>query len=105
LKAAKNKERLLAKLEQKKAVAATNSLHSAGVDQSGRQNLVFSKGEEVERSMKSSADNVKPTADNVKPSAKKKNKKKKKTNVVDAVGANAVGANAVGANVDGTESN
>jgi hypothetical protein len=130
LKAAKNKERLLAKLEQKKAVAATNSLHSAGVDQSGRQNLVFSKGEEVERSMKSSADNVKPTADNVKPSAdnvkpsaKKKNKKKKKTNAVganavdavdanavDAVGANAVDAvgtntNVVGTNVDGTESN
>jgi len=107
LKAAKNKERLLAKLEQKKAVAATNSLHSTGVDQSGRQNLVFSKGEEVQRSMK-------PSADNVKPSAKKKNKKKKKTNAnaVDAVGANAnavgavgTNANAVDANVDGTESN
>jgi len=111
LKAAKNKERLLANLEKRKNEkqaagtsslnsagttslnsagttslnsagttslnsagttslnsAGTTSLHSVGVDKSGRENLVFSKGEEVERS-----GIVKPAGN------KKKNKKKKKT--------------------------
>ena len=49
LKAAKNKERLLAKLEQSKQ---QRHLTSNGVDSEGRENLVFSKGEQVERSVR-----------------------------------------------------
>jgi hypothetical protein len=91
LKAAKNKERLLANLEkrqnEKQAASRLNSassLHSVGVDKSGRENLVFSKGEEVERS-----GIVKPTAN------KKKNKKKKNKTGAGASGAGAIGAGAI----------
>jgi xanthine/CO dehydrogenase XdhC/CoxF family maturation factor len=52
LKAAKNKERLLAKLEKNKQDAQAANLKSTGVDTAGRENLVFSKGEQVERSVK-----------------------------------------------------
>jgi hypothetical protein len=57
IKAAKNKERMLAKLETRKQSQAEQaaSLHSVGVDAQGRESLVFSKGEQVERSVKPSA--------------------------------------------------
>ena len=75
LKAAKNKERLLANLEKRKssvnAEKVLSSLHtSSSLDNSGYENLVFSKGEQVERS-------VKPTTLEC---GKKKNKKKKNKN-------------------------
>jgi NADP-dependent 3-hydroxy acid dehydrogenase YdfG len=78
LKAAKNKERLLAKLEQKKKLQTT-SVQSLGVDDKGFESLVFSKGEQVERSVKP-IDSIK-TIDSINTttsSSKKKNKKKNK---------------------------
>jgi len=72
LKAAKNKERLLAKLETRKQQSA--SLNSVGVDAQGRESLVFSKGEQVERSVRASAVPSIETASN-----KKKNKSKNKS--------------------------
>jgi hypothetical protein len=59
LKAAKNKERLLAKLEKNKQAQQSQSqassfLNSVGVDAQGRESLVFSKGEQVERSLRPS---------------------------------------------------
>ena len=73
LKSAKNKERMLANLEKKREAKAAQSvnLQSTGVDNAGRENLVFSKGEPAERST------VAPTA-----SKKKKNKKKKNKNAI-----------------------
>jgi len=77
LKAAKNKERLLSNLEKRQnEKLAASSLHSVGIDKSGRENLVFSKGEEVERSSI-----VKSTEAN-----KKKKNKKKKNKKVSATG-------------------
>ena len=105
LKAAKNKERLLANLEKRQSEKQTtsklettsklqsaSSLQSTGLDKSGRENLIFSKGEQVERS------SVKPP--DAASTNKKKKKNKKKANKVGAneVGANEVGANEVGAN-------
>lgn len=65
LKAAKNKERLLATLEKRKQAQAqaqqsqsqgqSASLQSVGLDAQGRESLVFSKGEQVERSVRPSA--------------------------------------------------
>jgi hypothetical protein len=90
LKAAKNKERLLSNLEKRKSEAAAaaaaeaalqqqyylaasasakSNLHSAGLDQTGLETLIFSKGEQVERSSKSS--------ESVAVKSKNKNKKKK----------------------------
>ena len=68
LKSAKNKERMLANLEKKREAKASQSvnLQSTGVDNTGRENLVFSKGEPAERSAVASTANK-----------KKKNKKKK----------------------------
>jgi hypothetical protein len=51
LKAAKNKERLLSKLEERNK-AKSSSLQSVGVDKTGRESLIFSTGEQVERSVK-----------------------------------------------------
>jgi len=73
MKAAKNKERLLANLEKRKAEKASASLSSAGIDNSGRESLVFSTGEQVERSVKMNGENNSSIK-------KKKNKKKKKKN-------------------------
>jgi len=73
MKAAKNKERLLANLEKRKAEKASASLSSAGIDNSGRESLVFSTGEQVERSVKMDGENNSSIK-------KKKNKKKKKKN-------------------------
>jgi hypothetical protein len=78
LKSAKNKERLLANLEKKREAKANINLQSAGMDNAGREHLVFSKGEPAERSA------VVPTA-----SKKKKNKKKKNKNAIN----NPVGPN------------
>ena len=94
LKAAKNKERLLANLEKRQneknsaasglhsasGLNSASGLHSVGLDKSGRENLVFSKGEEVERSSI-----IKPTEAN----KKKKNKKKKKQAGAGATGSGA----------------
>ena len=89
LKSAKNKERMLANLEKKREAKASENLKSAGLDNAGRENLVFSKGEPAERSA------VAPTA-----SKKKKNKKKKNKNVTNnPVGPN-VEANSVELTVD-----
>jgi len=96
LKAAKNKERLLSNLEKRKAeqqqaqqtqaqqtqaqqtqqqAQQTQShLQSVGVDAEGRESLVFSKGEQVERSAKPS-DTPSKTSGAAK---KKKNKNKNK---------------------------
>jgi hypothetical protein len=96
LKAAKNKERLLATLEKKKAARAENTLgnskgtygkstygsntnlHSAGTDAAGRETLIFSKGEPAERSTPSSVTSPSITSPSTtSPSKKKKNKHKK----------------------------
>jgi len=69
LKSAKNKERMLANLEKKREAKASENLKSAGLDNAGRENLVFSKGEPAERST---------VAPNVTTSSKKKKNKKKK---------------------------
>ena len=71
---------MLANLEKKREAKAAQSvnLQSTGVDNAGRENLVFSKGEPAERST------VAPTA-----SKKKKNKKKKNKNAIN----NPVGPN------------
>lgn len=88
LKAAKNRERMLAKLEERKkqaaasaAAAATASanLKSVGTDATGRENLVFSKGETVERSEKSAAAGPGSAAGQA-TSQSTKNKKKKNKN-------------------------
>ena len=82
LKAAKNKERLLAELDKRKQAQQTN-LQSFGLDSTGRECLVFSKGEQVERSIKATA-NVAATAEDTPTdssktaNAAKKNKNKKK---------------------------
>ena len=68
LKSAKNKERMLANLEKKREAKA--ALLSAGVDNAGREQFVFSKGEPAERST---------VAPNTTTSSKKKKNKKKKT--------------------------
>ena len=88
LKAAKNKERLLAKLEEKKKnlqSSSNNGLHSSGVDQKGFENLVFSKGEQVERSIKPTGTgegtNTNTSTGNKKKNKKKKNKASKETTV------------------------
>jgi len=89
LKSAKNKERMLANLEKKREAKASENLKSAGLDNAGRENLVFSKGEPAERSA------VAPTS-----SKKKKNKKKKNKNASN----NPVGPNIVSNIVSNIES-
>ena len=76
LKAAKNKERLLSNLEKRKAEQQAQQTHlqSVGVDAEGRESLVFSKGEQVERS-------AKPPATPSKTSGAAKKKKNKNKNV------------------------
>ena len=87
LKAAKNKERLLSNLEKRKAEQQAQQtqqqeqqklqqthLQSVGVDAEGRESLVFSKGEQVERS-------AKPPATPSKTSGAAKKKKNKNKNV------------------------
>lgn len=86
LKSAKNKERMLANLEKKREAKANANLQSTGVDNTGRENLVFSKGEPAERSA------VAPNA-----SKKKKNKKKKNKNASN----NPVGPN-IESNIEST---
>jgi len=94
IKAAKNKERMLANLEkrqqaaqqqQQQAQAAQQqqvqsakqqTLKSLGTDSTGYDNLVFSTGEQVERSLKQANGNANANASANANAKKKKNKKK-----------------------------
>ena len=85
LKAAKNKERLLAKLETRKQTQTqsqtqTASLNSIGVDAQGRESLVFSKGEQVERSVRPSASVAGPSTETTTSKTSGAAKKKKNKN-------------------------
>ena len=75
LKQAKNKERLLAKLADNKAMAAAASAKEAVAAVTQMENLVFSTGEKVERSSRSEPT---PTTSQTTTSEKKKKNKNKK---------------------------
>lgn len=81
LKESKNKERLLKKLAEKKiaqaqAQAAQQAAQAQQVQQQPPENLVFSKGEKMERSTREQLTKIQPVA----TIAGKKKKKKKTTN-------------------------